>query len=87
VAFARALANSPTVLLLDEPTSALDERAKREVEKVILDVARASQLTCLIVTHDLKEAARLADRLLVLESGRVKQIGPLREVLDVEATL
>ena len=85
VAFARALANSPNVLLLDEPTSALDDLAKREVETVIRDVVRASHLTCLIVTHDLKSAARLADRVLVLEGGKVKRIGPLKEVLDVEA--
>ena len=86
VAFARALANSPTVLLLDEPTSALDDLAKSEVETVIRDVVRARHLTCLIVTHDLKSAARLADRILVLEGGKVKRIGPLREVLDVEAS-
>ena len=85
VAFARALANSPNVLLLDEPTSALDDLAKREVETVIRDVVRARHLTCLIVTHDLRSAARLADRILVLERGKVKRIGPLQEVLDVEA--
>ena len=86
VAFARALANSPDVLLLDEPTSALDDLAEREVETVIRDVVRARHLTCLIVTHDLRSAARLADRILVLERGKVKRIGPLQEVLDVEAT-
>src|SRR5262249_46247505 len=86
VAFARALANSPTVLLLDEPTSALDDLAKRQVETVIRDVVRASHLTCLMVTHDTEAAVRLADRILVLEGGKVKRIGPLREVLDVEAT-
>jgi putative ABC transport system ATP-binding protein len=85
VAFARAVANSPNVLLLDEPTSALDDLAKREVETVIRDVVGARHLTCLIVTHDLKSAARLADRILVLEGGKVKRIGPLKEVLDVEA--
>jgi putative ABC transport system ATP-binding protein len=87
VAFARALANAPSVLLLDEPTSALDDVAKHGIEKLIREVVRARSLTCLIVTHDLAEAARLADRVLVLEAGRVKRIGPLREVLDVEAIL
>jgi putative ABC transport system ATP-binding protein len=86
VAFARAVANSPSVLLLDEPTSALDDLAKRQVETVIRDVVRASHLTCLIVTHDREGAARVADRILVLEGGRVKLIGSLREVLNVEAT-
>ena len=86
VAFARAVANSPSVLLLDEPTSALDDLAKRQVETAIRDVVRASHLTCLIVTHDREGAARVADRILVLEGGRVKLIGSLREVLNVEAT-
>jgi len=85
VAFARALANSPSVLLLDEPTSALDDVAKQGIETLIRDVVRARSLTCLIVTHDLAEAARLADRVLVLEAGKVKRIGRLREVLDAEA--
>jgi putative ABC transport system ATP-binding protein len=87
VAFARALANSPSVLLLDEPTSALDDVAKHGIESLVRDVVRARGLTCVIVTHDLAEAARLADRVLVLEAGTVKRIGPLREVLDVEAIL
>jgi putative ABC transport system ATP-binding protein len=87
VAFARALANSPSVLLLDEPTSALDDIAKHGIEMLIRDVVRARGLTCLIVTHDMAEAARLAERVLLLERGRMKRIGALREVLDVEAIL
>jgi putative ABC transport system ATP-binding protein len=87
VAFARALANSPSVLLLDEPTSALDDIATHGIETLIRDVVRARELTCLIVTHDMAEAARLAQRVLLLESGRMKRLGALREVLDVEAIL
>jgi len=87
VAFARALANSPSVLLLDEPTSALDDIATHGIELLIRDVVRARGLTCLIVTHDMAEAARLAQRVLLLEGGRMKRIGALREVLDVEAIL
>ena len=87
VAFARALANSPSVLLLDEPTSALDDIATHGIEMLIRDVVRARGLTCLIVTHDMAEAARLAQRVLLLESGRMKRIGALQEVLDVEAIL
>jgi len=87
VAFARALANSPSVLLLDEPTSALDDIATHGIELLIRDVVRARGLTCLIVTHDMAEAARLAQRVLLLEGGRMKRIGALREVLDVEAVL
>ena len=68
VSVARTLANSPLVLLLDEPTSALDEAAKLEVESAIQKVMREQGLTCVVVTHDAAQAARLARRALVLES-------------------
>jgi putative ABC transport system ATP-binding protein len=78
---ARALANSPSVLLMDEPTSALDEAAKFAIESLIDDIIRESHLTCVIVTHDLAQAARLATRVLKLEHGRVTAIGTVEEVL------
>jgi putative ABC transport system ATP-binding protein len=81
VSFARALANSPEVLLLDEPTSALDEDAKREVEAVIQRIGHEQEVACVLVTHDAAQAARLAERVLVLESGRVVRIGLAAEVL------
>jgi len=81
VSFARALANSPEVLLLDEPTSALDEDAKREVEAVIERIGHEQGVACVLVTHDAAQAARLAQRVLVLESGRVVRIGLAAEVL------
>jgi putative ABC transport system ATP-binding protein len=87
VAFARALANSPVILLLDEPTSALDDVAKHGIETLIREVVGTRGLTCLIVTHDIAEAARLAQRVLVLEGGRLKRFGALREVIDVGAIL
>jgi len=81
VSVARTLANSPLALLLDEPTSALDEAAKHEVESAIQKVVRDQQLSCVIVTHDVHQALRLAGRALVLEHGRVVQQGPAEEVL------
>ena len=81
VSVARTLANSPLVLLLDEPTSALDEAAKLEVESAIQKVMRQQGLTCVVVTHDVAQAARLAERALVLESGRIVRAGPVEEVL------
>ena len=81
VSVARTLANSPLVLLLDEPTSALDETSKREVESTIQTIVRDQGLTCILVTHDTAQAARLAERALVLESGRVARNGPTNEVL------
>jgi putative ABC transport system ATP-binding protein len=81
VSVARTLANSPLILLLDEPTSALDETSKREVEASIQTVVRDQGLTCILVTHDTAQAARLAARALVLESGHVARNGPINEVL------
>src|ERR1700675_2214115 len=65
VSVARTLANSPLALLLDEPTSALDDAAKLEVEYAIQRVVRDQGLTCVIVTHDVAQALRLAGRALV----------------------
>jgi putative ABC transport system ATP-binding protein len=82
VSLARTLANRPTVLLLDEPTSALDEETKQEVESVIFEVIREQNLTCLFVTHDLEQAARVADRIMYMELGRLSRIGAAEEVID-----
>lgn len=84
VSLARALATTPAVLLLDEPTSALDAAAKGEVEKLILTVARQNGLTCVMVSHDLAQAARLADRVMVMRKGRLDKIGTVSEVIDAE---
>ena len=81
VSVARTLANSPLVLLLDEPTSALDETSKREVEALLGKIVRDEKLTCVLVTHDKSQAARLAERVLVLEAGRIARLGPTAEVL------
>ena len=81
VSVARTLANSPLVLLLDEPTSALDETSKLEVESSIDNVVHNQGLTCVLVTHDTAQAARLAARALLLEAGRIVRVGPINEVL------
>lgn len=80
VSFARTLANVPEVLLLDEPTSALDDDAKAEVEGLMQKVVRERGLTCVLVTHDSAQAARLAKRALLLEAGRIVRDGPVGEV-------
>jgi len=81
VSIARTLANSPLILLLDEPTSALDETAKLEVESSLQRVVRDHGLTCVMVTHDLAQASRLAERALLLKSGRIVRDGLVSEVL------
>jgi putative ABC transport system ATP-binding protein len=80
VSFARTLANAPEVLLLDEPTSALDEDAKAGVEGLMQRVIRERSLTCVLVTHDTAQAARLAKRALLIEAGRIVRDGPVQEV-------
>jgi putative ABC transport system ATP-binding protein len=87
VSFARALANAPDALLLDEPTSALDEDAKREVETVIQRIGREEGIPCVLVTHDVAQAARLAERALILEAGRIVRSGPVGEVLRAKNTV
>jgi putative ABC transport system ATP-binding protein len=78
---ARALANSPEALLLDEPTSALDEVSARAIDELVLSIIHERQMTCVIITHDMLQAARIADRAMYLEAGRLIAIGPTKEVV------
>lgn len=87
VSLARTLANKPEVLLLDEPTSALDERAEREIEALLTRVLRGQHLTALIVTHDTAQAERIADRAILIDSGRLILDGTVQEVLHAEPVL
>jgi len=87
VSVARALANQPAVLLLDEPTSALDADAKDDVEKLILSVVRRNELTCVMVSHDLAQAARVAEEVMIMRKGKVARFGAAREVINAEGFL
>ena len=80
VALARALGREVPLLLLDEPFSALDDSLRRTLRSELLRVRREFGLTVLFVTHDLREAHLLADRLAVFDQGRILQIGPPEEV-------
>ncbi len=75
VALARALARDPDVLLLDEPLSALDAATRRAVRDELSSVLHAAGVPTVVVTHDLDEAAILADRVVVVAAGRVVQAG------------
>jgi len=81
VSLARTLANKPQVLLLDEPTSALDEASKRDVETLVAEIVAQDALTCLLVTHDVGQAKRLAGHVMVMKSGHQTAVGPVKEVL------
>ncbi len=69
VALARALMAEPQPLLLDEPLGALDALTRRKMQELILDVCHKQQLTTILVTHDVEEAARMADRIVVIKNG------------------
>ncbi len=80
VAVARALVTEPRVLLLDEPLAAVDATARVELRRTLRAQLAAYQGVRLLVTHDPLEAMALADRLVVIESGRLVQEGPIAEV-------
>ncbi len=76
VAVARALARAPRVLLLDEPFSAVDQMNREGLYQLLADLRRDMAIPIVLVTHDLREAAMLADRLVVMDGGQVLQQGP-----------
>ena len=76
VALARALLTSPVLLLLDEPTTGLDPRSKLEVQEFIRDVWTTHDATILLCTHDLREAEVLADRVGILDRGKLIALAP-----------
>jgi len=80
VALARALLTSPVLLLLDEPTTGLDPRSKLEVQEFIKNVRRTHDATILLCTHDMAEAESLADRVGLLDRGRLLFLEPVADV-------
>jgi len=80
IALARALVIRPRCLLLDEPLSNLDAKLRLEMRTEIRRVCKEFQLTTVYVTHDQKEALSIADRMAILESGHILQVGTPREV-------
>ncbi len=85
VALARALVVNPAVFLLDEPLSNLDAKLRAEVRVEIRSLQQRLNLTTLFVTHDQEEALTMADRLVVMDRGRVRQIGTAEELYEQPA--
>jgi osmoprotectant transport system ATP-binding protein len=86
VGVARALAGKPRALLMDEPFGAVDALVRAELQQELLRIVRELETTTLFVTHDVEEALLLADRIVVMHSGRVEQIGEPAVILDSPAT-
>ena len=86
VALARALAVAPRVLLLDEPFGALDATVRKSLRRELRRIHDATGVTTIFVTHDQEEALELADRVAVLNLGRIEQIGAPHEVHDQPAS-
>ncbi len=87
VALASTIALQPEVLILDEPTAGLDPRGRDELLTQIGDWHTRTDLTLIVVSHDLTVLARTVDRVIVLRGGRVSASGPVRHVLSGTATL
>jgi iron(III) transport system ATP-binding protein len=86
VALARALAPNPRVLLMDEPFSSLDGRLRDQVRQQTIALLRELQTTTIVVTHDPREAVRMADRIALLKAGRLVQHGSPEELYTRPAT-
>jgi putrescine transport system ATP-binding protein len=86
VALARALARQPKLLLLDEPLAALDKKLREATQFELMAIQERTGVTFIVVTHDQEEAMTLADRIAVMDRGRVQQVGPPAEVYEHPAS-
>jgi sulfate transport system ATP-binding protein len=86
VALARALAVEPRVLLLDEPFGALDAKVRKELRRWLRRLHDELHITSIFVTHDQDEALEVADRIVLMNNGRIEQIGTAQDVYERPAT-
>ncbi|HJT21460.1 MAG TPA: sulfate ABC transporter ATP-binding protein [Nitrospira sp.] len=86
VALARSLAVEPKVLLLDEPFGALDARVRKELRRWLRRLQETLHITSVFVTHDQEEALEVADQVVVMNEGKIEQVGTPQEVYDHPAT-
>jgi putrescine transport system ATP-binding protein len=86
VALARSLARRPQVLLLDEPLAALDKKLRESTQAELTELQRRLGMTFIIVTHDQEEAMTMADRIGVMDNGRLEQVAPPRKLYEAPAS-
>lgn len=82
VGLARALAVRPPVVLMDEPFGALDPYTRRHVRRELFGISELQATTVVLVTHDVREALELGDRVALMDAGKIIQIGPPNELLE-----
>jgi sulfate transport system ATP-binding protein len=82
VALARALAVEPKILLLDEPFGALDAKVRKELRQWMKQLQNQIQVTSIFVTHDQEEAMEVADRIVIMNQGKIEQIGTPQEIIE-----
>ncbi|TIO26754.1 betaine/proline/choline family ABC transporter ATP-binding protein [Mesorhizobium sp.] len=86
VGLARALVTDPEILLMDEPFSALDPIIRRQLQDQFMEISAKATKTTVFITHDIEEAARLGDRIAIMNKGKVEQIGTPQDILLRPAT-
>ena len=82
VALARSLAKQPKMLLLDEPMGALDKKLRTRMQLEVVDILESVGVTCVMVTHDQEEAMTMADRIAIMDEGRIEQVGSPIDVYE-----
>lgn len=82
VSIARALVSGAEILLMDEPFSAVDEITRRKLQDEILNIYKKTGITIVFITHDINEALKLSSRILVMNKGKIEQIGTKDEILN-----
>jgi spermidine/putrescine transport system ATP-binding protein len=87
VALARALVTEPDILLLDEPLGSLDERLRMDMQLELIDLHRRTRRTFILVTHSQEEAITMSDRVVLMRSGKIEQIGDPKTIFETPKTL
>ncbi len=82
VAIARAIANKPKVLLLDEPLAALDLKLRKDMQNELKKIQKELEITFIFVTHDQEEALAMSDRVVVMDNGKIQQIGTPQDIYN-----
>lgn len=82
VAIARAIANRPKVLLLDEPLAALDLKLRKDMQKELRNIQQQLGITFIFVTHDQEEALTMSDRVVVMDKGKIQQVGTPQDIYN-----